>query len=359
MVYLTLITALAIATTAAWYSIVGLMAIFAGAVIPIAIMGGVLEVGKLVTAAWLHQNWKKTRWWMKTYLTSAVFVLMIITSLGIFGFLSKAHLEHSISIGGNNELRITQLEAQIARQQSIISDSETVLTQLDDQVATLIEYDRIRGPSGSIATRQAQAEERAMLNENIDAAYIRIEEIQTELSPLQEERLAIEVEVGPLKYIAELIYGNEAEDYFDEAVRIVIILLIVTFDPLAVVLLLAATQGFEERRKSNVFYEDGSHRVDPTNVVDIENIYEPTVEDWPDRDQPNIVEVDMDGYRIVEDDIPEEDDMEVTGVNLEEDIDILPNETPEERQIRLEKYLYGEDERGVPKIGIRKAKDQR
>ena len=205
MVYLTLITALSIAGVAAWYSIVGLMAIFAGAIIPIAIMGGVLEVGKLVTAAWLHQNWKTASRWMKSYLTSAVFVLMVITSLGIFGFLSKAHLEHSVATGGTNELQIENLERQIDRQRSIITDSETVLTQLDDQVATLIEYDRIRGPSGSIATRQNQAEERQTLNETIDAAYIRIEELQTSLTPLQQEKLAIEVEVGPLKYIAELL----------------------------------------------------------------------------------------------------------------------------------------------------------
>ena len=103
MVYLTLFTALSIAVVAAWYSIVGLTAIFAGAVIPIIIMGSVLEIGKLVTAAWLHQNWKTVSLWMKSYLTLSVFLLMVITSLGIFGFLSKAHLEHSISTGGTNE----------------------------------------------------------------------------------------------------------------------------------------------------------------------------------------------------------------------------------------------------------------
>ena len=266
MVYLTLFTALSIAAVAAWYSIVGLTAIFAGAVIPIVIMGSVLEIGKLVTAAWLHQNWKKTSLWMKSYLTSAVFVLMVITSLGIFGFLSKAHLEHSIAIGGTNELQISNLERQIARQQSIVADSETVLSQLDAQVQTLIDYDRIRGPSGSIATRQGQAKERQTLNENIDAAYSRIEELQTILAPIQQEKLAIEVEVGPLKYIAELIYGDEAEDYFDEAVRIVILLLIFTFDPLAIVLLLAATQGMKQRKESKMF------TFDPENVVDVEGI---------------------------------------------------------------------------------------
>ena len=301
MRYLTLFTALSIAGVAAWYSIVGLMAIFAGAVIPIAIMGGVLELGKLVTAAWLHQNWEKARWWMKTYLTSAVFLLMFITSLGIFGFLSKAHLEHSISTGGTNELRISNLERQIGNQQRVITDSEKVLGQLDQTVQVLLDADRIRGRSGALATRKGQLEERTALNQDIDDAYARIEEYQTELSPLQQEKLAIEVEVGPLKYIAELIYGENAEDYFDEAVRWVIILLIITFDPLAVVLLLAATQGFAERRKSNVFYDDGAMRVDPRNVVDIEDnldldLGEEEIEDMP---------VEFDDYEVY---IPSDED---------------------------------------------------
>lgn len=294
MRYLTLFTALSIAGVAAWYSIVGLMAIFAGAVIPIAIMGGVLELGKLVTAAWLHQNWAKARWWMKTYLTSAVFLLMFITSLGIFGFLSKAHLEHSISTGGTNELRITNLERQIGNQQRIITDSEKVLGQLDQTVQVLLDADRIRGRSGALATRKGQLEERTALNEDIDDAYGRIEEYQTELSPLQQEKLAIEVEVGPLKYIAELIYGENAEDYFDEAVRWVIILLIITFDPLAVVLLLAATQGFTDRRKSKVFYDDGAMRVDPRNVADIEDNLELDLGDEEIEDVPD----DLDDYEI-------------------------------------------------------------
>ena len=342
MKYLTLLTALSIASTAAWYSIVGLMAIFAGAIVPIAIMGAVLEVGKLVTAAWLHLNWRKVPFLMKTYLTIAVGILMLITSLGIFGFLSKAHLEHSIATGGTNALRITQLEKQIDRQQSIINDSETVLAQLDNQVATLIEYDRIRGPSGSIATRQAQAEERQMLNENINDAYNRIEEIQTELSPLQEERLAIEVEVGPLKYIAELIYGNEAEDYFDEAVRWIIILLVIVFDPLAVVLLLAATFDFRRERHSEIFYDDGNMKVNPDNVVDVDD----------NLDIP-IVDVDLDEYRIVEDEIPAEDDIEEYEVVEDSAVFESVEETEEERKKRLEKYLYGQDIRGVPKIGTR------
>ena len=240
---LTLAMALAISGVAAWYSIAGLIAIFSGATTAIIIMGGVLEAGKLVTASWLYRNWKQVPFLLKSYLTSAVVVLMFITSMGIFGFLSKAHLEHSISVGGTNELQITNLERQIARQQSIIADAETVLTQLDQQVAVLIEYDRIRGPTGSIAVREKQSEERSVLNETIDAAYIQIDGLQKDLTPLQQEKLAIEVEVGPLKYIAELIYGDQARDYFDEAVRWVILLIVFVFDPLAVLLLIAANMN--------------------------------------------------------------------------------------------------------------------
>ena len=246
---LTLVMALAISGVAAWYSIVGLMAIFSGATTAIIIMGGVLEAGKLVTASWLYRNWKTIPFLLKSYLTSAVIVLMFITSMGIFGFLSKAHLEHSISVGGTNELQISNLERQIERQQAIITDAETVLSQLDSQVATLIEYDRIRGPSGSIAVRESQSEERSLLNETINAAYSRIESIQEELSSLLQEKLAIEVEVGPLKYIAELIYGNQARDFFDEAVRWVILLIVFVFDPLAVLLLIAANMTLSKPKE--------------------------------------------------------------------------------------------------------------
>ncbi len=313
MVYLTLFTSLSIASVAAWYSIVGLTAIFAGAVIPIVIMGTVLEIGKLVTAAWLHQNWKTVSLWMKSYLTLSVFLLMVITSLGIFGFLSKAHLEHSIATGGTNELQIENLERQITRQQSIITDSETVLSQLDSQVQTLIDYDRIRGPSGSIATRQGQAEERQTLNESIDVAYTRIEKLQTELAPIKQEKLAIEVEVGPLKYIAELIYGNEAEDYFDEAVRIVILLLIVTFDPLAIVLLLAATQGITQSK------QDKMRIFNPDNVADIEDNFD-------------VVNIDMEKYTIVEEEIPEEDDISEYEIVREDPPDPMDPTDPVRKQ---------------------------
>ena len=242
---------------------------------------------------------------------------MVITSLGIFGFLSKAHLEHSISTGGTNELRISNLERQIGNQQRIITDSEKVLSQLDQTVQVLLDADRIRGRSGALATRKDQAEERDVLNQSINDAYGVIEQYQKELSPLQQEKLAIEVEVGPLKYIAELIYGNEAEDYFDEAVRIVILLLIFTFDPLAIVLLLAANQGFMSRKKERLV------AFDMDNVADIED---------------NLVDVDMSQYQVYEEvAIPEDDDIndyEVMEAVEEEDPTEVVEPSRKKRRIR-------------------------
>jgi len=303
MRWLALLTSISIAVVAAWYSIIGLMAIFAGATIAIAIMGAVLEVGKLVTAAWLHGNWKAAPWLMKSYLTFAVLVLMVITSLGIFGFLSKAHLEHTISTGGINDLQITNLERQIQNEERTISDSTVVIAQLDRTVATLLEYDRVRGPDGAVATRKAQSDERDAMNAAINDGYAKIEDLQARLTPLQQEKLAIEVEVGPLKYIAEMVYGEEnAKDYLDEAVRGVIILIIVCFDPLAVVLLLAASMGFRQKKMSKVFYDDGNHKISPNNVVsiDVEEPQEYTEEvilDIPDDE-------DLEDYEIY---VPEDD----------------------------------------------------
>jgi len=148
---LTLITALSISAVAIYYSVAGLVAIFAAAAIPIIIMGGVLEIGKLVTAVWLHKYWNRANWWLKTYLSLAVIILMFITSMGIFGFLSKAHIEQT-SAAGEGVAQIEQIEAEIARQQAIIARAEQIVettqtsgTGADQNIQTQIdrEQDRI------------------------------------------------------------------------------------------------------------------------------------------------------------------------------------------------------------------------
>lgn len=247
-IVLLLFSALAVSAVAGYFSIVGLMSIFPAAAMSILAMGVVLEIAKLVTASWVYRYWDKAALVMKSYFTVAVIVLSLITSMGIFGFLSKAHLEHTISVGGDNELRVSQLERQIANERRIITDGETVLAQLDQTVQTLIEYDRIRGPEGSIAVRESQREERAATNLSIQRASESIEEIQTVLSPLQSAALEIELEVGPIKYIAEMIYDQTDKNTIDKAVRFIIIMLIFVFDPLAILLVIAANMSLREYR---------------------------------------------------------------------------------------------------------------
>lgn len=242
----TLCVAFTIASVAAWYSILGLTTIFAGATLQVGIMATALEVGKVTTAIWLHFRWDHIPILIKTYLTSAVAVLMLITSIGVFGFLSKAHIDQTIKIGGSNELQLIAIERRIDRQRSVIKDSENVLNQLDSTVETLQSYDRIRGPDGALAVREQQRAERELISQRIDAAYTEIEELESNAAPLRRQQLTLEAEIGPLKYISELLYGEEAANHFDEAVRWLIILLVLTFDPLAIVLTIAGLMSFRK-----------------------------------------------------------------------------------------------------------------
>lgn len=247
MAVLTLLVALAISFVAAWYSIVGLMAIFSAAATAIAIMGAVLEVGKLLTASWLYQNWKTTHRLLKYYLTVAVVVLMFITSMGIFGFLSKAHIDQTL-VSGDNGLKIELIDKKIKREENRIEDANKVITQLDLAVETLIEYDRIRGPSGSIATREKQQPERDQLNGVIDKAADNIAVLNQEKLVLEKEQIKFEAEVGPIKYIAALFTNDVNELIIEQAVRWVIITIIFVFDPLAVLLVIAANISIMQLR---------------------------------------------------------------------------------------------------------------
>jgi hypothetical protein len=250
---LLLLSALSVSVVAGWFSIVGLMAIFPAAATAILAMGVVLEVAKLVTASWLYRYWKTTTILLKTYFTSAVIILSVITSMGIFGFLSKAHLEQTISTG-DNTLQVARLDRLIENEERRITDAQTVLDQLDETVQTLIDYDRIRGDDGAVATRERQTEERNELNGIIDAALSEIDRISDEKLILETEQLQIEVEVGPILYVAEMIYGNTDKATIDKAVRGVIILLIVVFDPLAILLVIATNMSLKERRGEQITF---------------------------------------------------------------------------------------------------------
>tara|TARA_R110000772_G_scaffold2863_14_gene10526 strand:- start:760 stop:1749 length:990 start_codon:yes stop_codon:yes gene_type:complete len=239
MKYLILFTALGISFIAAYYSIVGLAAIFAASVIPVIVMGSALEIGKLVSVAYLHQRWTTVPWLLKGYLSFAILLLMFITSMGIFGFLSKAHIEQTV-VSGDNTVKIVRLDSQINRQSRTIKDAETVLSQLDKAVQVLINFDRIRGDTGAIAQREKQKPERNELSKVINDAENIIDKLQVQKLVLEKEQIQLEAEVGPIKYIAEFVYGGKADrSMLEQSVKWVIIIIVIVFDPLAVCLLIA------------------------------------------------------------------------------------------------------------------------
>ena len=242
---LTFLSAISISIIAAGYSILGLATLFAGAYIPIIAMGSALEVGKLVAASWLYHNWRSDiPRLLKAYLFTAIIILIFITSMGIFGFLSKAHLDQVKPTSSNN-IKIELIDKQINQQNLIITRSQKTLDQLDRALEVYIDKEYV---SRGLKERKKQEEERNALNDSINNASDKIAELTNEKASLQLEQDKIEAEVGPIKYIAELIYGDEAKNYFDEAVRIVILILIFVFDPLAVLLLIAANISLRQWR---------------------------------------------------------------------------------------------------------------
>ena len=232
----TLIVALSISAVAAYYSIVGLMAIFSAAAFSIAVMGVVLEIGKLVTASWLYQNWKTVPKVLKYYLTSAVVILMFITSMGIFGYLSKSHID-----AGTNTSQVTvkldRVNSRIASEQKVIDRAERQLENLDKALERYVELGAV---SKGLDRRESQEEERLKLTNMVNKSQNKIDEYLDQKSEYELEIKNFEVEVGPLKYISALLYGDDALTFLENAVRWVILILVFVFDPLAVLLVVAA-----------------------------------------------------------------------------------------------------------------------
>ena len=239
---ITLLTALGISAVAAYYSIVGLMAIFSASAMSIAIMGVVLEIGKLITASWLYQNWKRVPFLLKSYLTLAVVVLMFITSMGIFGYLSKAHIDQGKGVA-EIYLKVERVDNRIETERNTIARYEKQLTNLD---TALNRYLDLGAVSKGLQKREEQAPERKQLVTLINESQERIDDLLTERSEYQLQINSFEVEIGPIKYISALIYGDEALDYIDTAVRAVILTLVFVFDPLAVLLLISANISFQD-----------------------------------------------------------------------------------------------------------------
>ena len=242
---LTLLVALAISTVAAYYSIVGLMAIFAGATTAIAIMGVVLEIGKLVCASWTFQNWKTSPFTIRSYFIVAVVVLMLITSLGIFGFLSRAHITQSSPTALLVE-RIERINLKVNQRQTQVSRYQGRLDTLDQALQRYIELGAI---SKGLSKIGAMDNETNLLKTKISTLETEIDGLTDKKYGMKTELNLAEVEVGPIRYVASMIYDDVSESQLEEAVRWIIILLIFVFDPLAVVLVIAANISLRDYRK--------------------------------------------------------------------------------------------------------------
>lgn len=251
MNYLLFATALALSSVAEYYSIMGLIAIFSGSPVSISIMGIVLGVAKLVLTSWLYRNWKETSRLLKIYFVGAIFILMSLTSMGIFGYLSKAHLEQGI-VSGDAVAVVALLDEKINIQKENINAARKTISQLDQQVdAALSRTTDSTGADKSSSIRRSQARERAKLIEEISAGQKEIAKLNEERAPKAIELRKVEAEVGPIKYIAALIYEDStSSDTLEKAVRAVILLIVVVFDPLAVLMFVAYNQSVSQSKQT-------------------------------------------------------------------------------------------------------------
>ncbi len=241
MAFLLFFTAVILSGIAAYYSVIGLIAIFSAAVWPVAIMGGSLEAAKLVVASWLYRYWRLIPVLMKVYFTSALLILMLITSMGIFGFLSKAHSDQSL-VSGDVVAKIAVYDEKIKIAKDNIDANRKALKQMDEAVDQVMGRSTDeKGADKAVAIRRGQQKERTRLLAEIQAEQKTITQLNEERAPIAAEVRKVEAEVGPLKYIAAMIYGdNPDENMLERSVRWLIILLICVFDPLAVLMLIAA-----------------------------------------------------------------------------------------------------------------------
>ena len=226
--YLTLFTALIISLSAAVYSILGLTAIFAAAFWPIVVLGGSLEIGKIITTLWLHKYWDKAELQYKIYLCSAVAILMLLTSMGVFGFLSKAHLDQAIP-SGDAQAQLQIFDDKIQTQKDNIKTARAALAQMDTAVDQVMGRSTDeKGADKAVAIRRGQAKERSNLQNDISKAQAEITKLQEQRAPIASEVRKVEAEVGPIKYIAALIYGDNPDaNILEKAVRWVIILIVI------------------------------------------------------------------------------------------------------------------------------------
>ena len=302
---LTLITAIALSGVAAYFSIVGLIAIFAAAPIPIAVMGSSLEVAKLVAASWVYRNWTVAPSVIKYYFTAAVVILSLITSMGIFGYLSKAHMDQSL-VSGDVIAKISIYDEKIKVAKENIDANRKAIKQLDEAVdQTMARSTDEKGADKASQLRRSQAKERARLLQEIETEQKKISQLTEERAPIAAEVRKVEAEVGPVKYIAALMYGdNPDQNLLEKAVRWVTIIIVLVFDPMAILLLIAANFSLKQMRGEVITAVE----VPETPAVNF--FQDPVINTQPDEAEPPKEEV-KEGwapemYRRVRHEIPKE-----------------------------------------------------
>ena len=245
-----LLSGLTVSAVAIYYSVAGLVAIFSAAVIPIIVMGVALEISKLAGTVWLKQNWTRAPYFIRAYLLAAIAILMLITSMGIFGFLSKAHSDQSL-VSGDVQSRIAIYDEKIKTAKDNIDANRKALRQMDEAVDQVMGRSQDeKGADKAVALRRTQQKERARLQSEITAEQKTISVLAEERAPIAAEVRKVEAEVGPIKYIAAFVYGSNPDaNVLEKAVTWVIIIIVSVFDPLAVILLLASQYSFQWFRK--------------------------------------------------------------------------------------------------------------
>ena len=278
MIFLTFLCALALSGIAAYYSVIGLAAIFTGAFWPIVFMGSVLEASKLVTTSWLYRNWKNCPFLLKSYLTTAVVILMMITSMGIFGYLSKAHIDSTLDAGAN------MVEVKTLNQQEKIAKER-------------LDYLLARAKDPSTASNK--------LDKQIQDTQKELNEISKKKLPLLKESNKLVAEVGPIKYVGDMIYGTDDDNAIDKAVRLVIMLIMVVFDPLAVLLLIAANMSMrQEKEPGKPVIKNGE--ITGLTPADIPVFVPEKPKEEPKVEQPKVDKVEVEKQNIAKFEEPEQ-----------------------------------------------------
>ena len=313
--YLTLFSGLTISAVAIYYSVAGLTAIFAAAVIPIIVMGVALEISKLAATVWLKQNWQRAPNFIRAYLLIAILILMLITSMGIFGFLSKAHSDQSL-VSGDVQSKIAVYDEKIKTSKDNIEANRKALRQMDEAVDQVMgRSSDEKGADKAVQLRRSQQKERARLQSEIAAEQKTIAAINEDRAPIAAEVRKVEAEVGPIKYIANFIYGNDPDaNILEKAVTWVIVIIVIVFDPLAVILLLASQYSFQWFRR-----QEEEENEKPKSINDIVPQPQTLIVDEPEM-ASDLVELEKVQDKT-EQDLVEEANAKLAEIEPEVDID--------------------------------------